>query len=234
MAIICEELKLLYIMVGGTGCTSIGSILQERFNGKMLPALPMDNLDDKHNTLKQLVNHGLITKKSLKIYTKVANIRNPFDMVSTQFARLEGTSLERWLDKPDSWVYRNSDYADKLKEEIEFARSAGFEKWVIHNYGLKAISKSWIKKNILGKGHVAGQKQLCFTAGVNKFIRYESLEESFNNILKELGVKDYIAVPNKNPTKEKRTYRDYYTPLSKKIVERAHKQELSRFGYSFD
>lgn len=97
MAIICRDLKLLYIMVGGTGCYSVGSVLMERFGGTLLPACPLAGIDQKHNSIKQLVEHNLVSPKELKSYFKVANARNPFDRVATQYARLHGTSWEEFL-----------------------------------------------------------------------------------------------------------------------------------------
>ena len=163
MAIICRDLKLLYIMVGGTGCSSVGSVLMERFGGTLLPACPLAGIDQKHNSIKQLVEHNLVSPKELKSYFKVANARNPFDRVASQYARLHGTSWEEFLKNPNSWVYKNKNYPDILRKEIEYAREVNFEKWVFKKYGFQSRVKAWLKYYLKGQGFPPGQYHTLFT-----------------------------------------------------------------------
>jgi hypothetical protein len=233
MAIICRDLKLLYIMVGGTGCSSVGSVLMERFGRTLLPACPLAGIDQKHNSIKQLVEHNLVSPKELKSYFKVANARNPFDRVASQYARLHGTSWEEFLKNPNSWVYKNKNYPDILRKEIEYAREVNFEKWVFKKYGFRSRVKAWLKYYLKSQGFPPGQHHTLFTDGVNRYIRFEYIEEDFNAILQKVGVLDWVSVPNRNPTSGKKTYQDYYTYKSRKLIEKVFSQELTKFGYTF-
>ena len=84
MAIICPEYKLLFIMVPGTGCSAIGSVLRDQFGGQYLPSdnIFQENeklLGRKHNSISQLLEHGIISHAEVKAYVKFGTIRNPFD-----------------------------------------------------------------------------------------------------------------------------------------------------------
>ena len=68
---------------------------------------------------------------------------------------------------------------------------------------------------------------------VNRYIRFEYIEEDFNAILHKVGVLDWVSVPNRNPTSCKKTYQDYYTYKSRKLIEKVFSQELTKFGYTF-
>ena len=90
-----------------------------------------------------------------------------------------------------------------------------------------------LKYYLKSQGFPPGQYHTLFTDGVDRYIRFEYIEEDFNAILQKVGVLDWVSVPNRNPTSGKKTYQDYYTYKSRKLIEKVFSQELTKFGYTF-
>ena len=72
-----------------------------------------------------------------------------------------------------------------------------------------------------------------FVEGTDEVIRYESLADGFRDVLQKAGAPPF-ELPLVNPTKEKAgSYRDYYTPELRGMVEVVYAGDLDRFGYAF-
>jgi len=64
--------------------------------------------------------------------------------------------------------------------------------------------------------------------------RYENLAEDFHVICEKMGVKD-LALPHENQSKRPGLdYRQQYDAASRQMVAEMYKEEIKRFGYSFD
>ena len=72
MAIIARDHGLLFIMVPHTGSSAVGRALIEQCGGSWLPEKPERDakgeivLPRKHNTVSQLISHGVITRDERK------------------------------------------------------------------------------------------------------------------------------------------------------------------------
>ena len=64
--------------------------------------------------------------------------------------------------------------------------------------------------------------------------RYENLAQDFYEIVGTIGV-PLMILPKRNITKDKvhDSYREYYSPVSRHLVERKYKRDLEFFGYEF-
>jgi len=64
--------------------------------------------------------------------------------------------------------------------------------------------------------------------------RYENLAQDFYEIVGTIGV-PLMILPKRNITKDKvhDSYREYYSPTSRHLVERKYKKDLEYFGYEF-
>ncbi len=74
-------------------------------------------------------------------------------------------------------------------------------------------------------------------SGADTIIRFESLEQDFNQLLKEakiIGTDDWIDIPNKNPTPGKTKYQDYYSEKFRAFVEDNFSKELAALDYQFE
>ena len=93
MAILCRDIGLLFLQAPHTGSTSLGTLLREDFGGvKLLEERVRDErgrivLRQKHQTLDQLLEAGLITPRERADLLVVVGVRNPYDLVLTEYAR---------------------------------------------------------------------------------------------------------------------------------------------------
>ncbi|PSF38661.1 hypothetical protein C7H19_03910 [Aphanothece hegewaldii CCALA 016] len=259
MAIICRDYKLLFIQVPGTGCSSITDVLIEKFGGEELPKSDLllagsyKLVGIKHNTVSQLINFNLVTKKELNSYVKFATVRNPFDRLVTDYQRCTGRwweeGLIEQLKDPNSPANRSGKinrklYVRKFQREIKLARLEGFEKWLWRKIVLpqrfdKWVAsefKSYLKRNALCLTKDALKINIAYPyiEGVDEIIYHEHLERDFNRILKKVGINEFISIPHTNKTPDKIPYQDYYSLQARKFVEEELGKELAMFGYTFE
>ena len=64
--------------------------------------------------------------------------------------------------------------------------------------------------------------------------RYENLAADFYEVVGTIGV-PLMILPKRNMTKNKvhDSYREYYSPVSRRLIERKYKKDLEFFGYEF-
>ena len=155
MATICRKHKLLFIMVPGTGCSSIGRVLRKKFGGEFIPKVPLCQngrlvLDHKHNSIRELVKYGYLSRVELSIYLKFGTVRNPFDSLVTEYKRFTGEWAENlFLKLQASQLNQNISEDEKihaqismeaLRRKVEQTKSKSFEEW-LEDYFLKGVRK---------------------------------------------------------------------------------------------
>ena len=64
--------------------------------------------------------------------------------------------------------------------------------------------------------------------------RYEKLAEDFYEVVGKIGV-PLMILPKRNVTKDKviDSYREYYSPVSRRMVEKKYKKDLEFFEYEY-
>ena len=93
MAILCRDIGLLLLQAPHTGSTSLGTLLRTELGGEMLVEERVRDergrivLRQKHQTLAQLIEAGLVTPEQRRDLLVVVGVRNPFDLVLTEYAR---------------------------------------------------------------------------------------------------------------------------------------------------
>ena len=107
MAILCREIGLLLLQAPHTGSTSLGTLLRRELGGEMLLEDRVRDEDgriilrQKHQTLAQLLEAGLLTPAQRQGLLVVVGVRNPFDLVLTEYARSREAGAisrtQRWL-----------------------------------------------------------------------------------------------------------------------------------------
>jgi len=61
--------------------------------------------------------------------------------------------------------------------------------------------------------------------------RHTTLDQDFQAVMDRLGL--HVALPHVNAS-ERRDYRGYYTPETRRLIERVHGPDIERFGFAFD
>ena len=256
MAIICRDYKLLFIQVPATGCSSISKVLIEKLGGEKLPEKDImlgkyKLAGEKHNTLKQLVGFNLISHQELKSYLTFGTVRNPFDRFASAYQRYISSWWSQMIESDDpncpanrlGATYRER-YVKNVQQQIQLAKEEGFETWLSRKIlfpqrldrRLQFGVKRWLRKQPLfsTKSSVKMNIAYPFVDGVDRVIRYEHLEQDFNQVLNQVGIEEYIPIPHTNKTPGKKSYQTQYSPKARAIVEQKLARELARFNYTFD
>ena len=173
-------------------------------------------LRQKHQSLPQLLEAGLITAQERRDLLVVVGVRNPFDLVLTEYARnREAGTISR---------------AQRLMRRLGLSRdfsTPDFERFVVRRYTPNALYRA------LGRRPMS---PVDWTEDADHIIRFEAMQEGLDGALRKVGVTEPHPLPHRNPTQSRqdRDYRTMYTPRAREIVSRAYARELRQHGYTFD
>ena len=223
MAILCRDIGLLLLQAPHTGSTSLGTLLRLELGGEMLlhdrvrDARGRIVLRQKHQTLPQLLEAGLITAEERERLLVVVGVRNPFDLVLTEYARHREAGA---ISLPQRIRRRLPGGADDFSPR-------DFEAFVRRRYAPGLLYR------LLGRGPFV---PVDWTEGADHIIRFERLQEGLDEALRKVGVLEPHQLPHRNPTlsRRDRDHRSLYTPEARKIVARAYARELALHGYGFE
>jgi hypothetical protein len=228
VAIICHDLRLLFVQAPRTGCTAIEKLLLDRFGGVNVPAANILDAEGfiriqrKHCTINQLLADGLIPADYATRFTTVTTVRNPFDSLVSMYVKKRDKYQERLAD-PASWLHQVRGYV----EDMEFCRTHSFEVWLTRRYAVGTLDR------LLGRGRRSLYGR--YTKGVAVVMRFERLQPDFEAMMRTLGVSDDVTSPNINATNQRKArYQDYYTPEARRLVEHVFRFELQHYGYDFE
>jgi hypothetical protein len=222
MAILCTEIVLLFLQAPHTGSTSLGTLLREQLGGhKLLEERVRDDkgriiLRQKHQTLAQLIDAGLISPQQRDDLLVVVGVRNPFDLVLTEYARSRESGA---VSAPQRLLRR-------LGISSDFS-SRDFERFVVRRYAPGRIYRR------LGRSPFV---PVDWTADADHIIRFEDMQAGLDGALAKVGVQEPHRLPHRNPTQSRRDrdYRTMYTPRAREIVSRVYSRELEQHHYAFD
>jgi hypothetical protein len=223
MAILCRDIGLLLLQAPHTGSTSLGTLLREDFGGvKLLEERVRDArgrivLRQKHQTLPQLLEAGLLTAQQRTDLLVVVGVRNPYDLVLTEYAR----------NREAGTISRSQRLLRRLPGFSDDFSPSDFERFVVRRYTPNTIYRALGRKPMV---------PVDWTEGADHVIRFESMQEGLDEALRRVGVAEPHPLPHRNPTQSRKDhdYRALYTPRAREIVARAYARELRQHGYVFD
>lgn len=227
MAIICRSHGLLFIMAPRTGSTAIGDLLCDRLHGEFLPKTDVVDtqgvavLRHKHNTLRDLFNHGLLTpQEKARLFTFTC-VRNPFDSLVSLYVKLS-TTYQYLLEDKASFIHRDPGYI----EDMNWCRTHSFDDWIKRRYAPRRVLRFFRRKP-------RASMFSRYTDGADYVMRFERLQEGFDEVLRRAGL-ERLVIPVINTTPDRVSdYRRYYTPESRRLVESALSEDLKRYEYTF-
>ena len=114
---------------------------------------------------------------------------------------------------------------DGYAQDIEYCRTHDFNQWIKARYA----------SGLLDRWRHRGQRRLYgpWANGVDFVMRHENLQTDFDEAMRRAGVGLDVEIPLVNVTDRARDYRQYYSRASRRVVEYAFEEELTRFGYRF-
>ena len=227
MAVFSRKHNYLFLASPQTGSKAINKTLLEQLEGEQVPPSDVRKngkvvANKHHTTIKMLVNAGLLTREQIDGAFKFTGVRNPFDLLVSRYMKLRG----RFAAEGDkaNWAKKN----EALTNRVELANTMEFPVW------LAEVHKEFVSGERNFKG------PMLFLEGVDHVIRFEKLQEGFDEAMKKIGVKVPVQVVQHNVTVErveggkKRDYREFYDAPSIALVERLYAPVIERFGYTFD
>ncbi len=222
MAILCRDIGLLFLQAPHTGSTSLGTLLREDFGGvKLLEDRVRDErgrivLRQKHQSLPQLLEAGLISPQERADLLVVVGVRNPYDLVLTEYAR----------NREAGTVSASQRLLRRLGLSDDFS-APDFERFVVRRYRPNAVYRALGRKPMV---------PVDWTEGADHIIRFEAMQDGLDEALRRVGVEEPHPLPHRNPTQSRRDrdYRALYTPRAREIVTRAYARELQQHSYAFD
>lgn len=228
MAVFSSKYNYLFLASPQTGSKAINKTLLEQVEGQQVPPSDVRKngkvvANKHHTTIKMLLNANLLTSEQVKGAFKFTGVRNPFDLLVSRYMKLRG----RFAGDGDkaNWAKKN----EALNDRVEMAAKLEFPAW------LQEVHKEFLSGEKTFKG------PMLFLEGVDHVIRFESLQQGFDEAMAKVGVTTPVQVVQHNVTTErvsesgkKRDYREFYDQPSIALVERLYEPVFERFGYTFD
>ncbi|MFK7898500.1 MAG: sulfotransferase family 2 domain-containing protein [Myxococcota bacterium] len=223
MAILCRDLKMLFVLTPATGSTALSRVLCSDFGGVWLPEKSGGPVRRKHSTLTELLEAGLLSSQERDGLCVVTSVRNPYDRLVSIYYKRRGVTSEA-LANPDFWMNRLN--AAKASADLRLAQNNTFPEWIRHRF-----IRSWLPRRLRGRALSAYDQ---YVDGADVVLRYERLQEDFDDVLVRLGAAP-AEIPQFNVSKARprRDYQKEYTTLSRAMAGFGQRLDLNRFGYEF-
>lgn len=176
-----------------------------------------------HGTYDDLVEAGLMSVEELEKLFKFCAVRNPFDLLVSRYLKRQRTIVDDDKDTGMAWARGRSN----VLSSMEKARDLPFGEWLHAELGAVAERGRTVKAPFKYLDHA------------NYVMRFEALQEGFDEVLKQLGVSQPIEVAPRNVTGErvaeggKKHFTEYYDAASRQLIEKVYAPLLERFSYTF-
>ena len=189
--------KFIFIHIPKTAGTTISTALR-----------PYGLAGEGHNTLQHIQDESSITDDQLNTFYKFATVRNPWDLVVSQYfySKMKNSYWH-------SEVNQHPDY--KLANNIIFKE---FVRLLVNDKLNTSITRRqqshWLDKRL------------------DFLIRFETLKEDFAKVCNKIGCSDVI-LKNINTSKHNH-YSTYYDDESRDCVLNYFSKDIKRLGYEFE
>lgn len=259
MAVYSDTYKYIFFANPNTASKAIAKTLKEELDGKRMPSGEVV-VGDKvvvrahHSTYSQLVAHKLMTEEHLQRLFKFTAVRNPYDQMVSRYVKYCARYNNDPTKYPWLWPERLAHIARqqagetkvKGKKKGEGEGDEPMPQPIKPGPGLNELQADYLNWLRLmdpkyAKVSKVDNGPLDFLNHADYVIRFESLQEGFQEVLKRIGVEKPVEIVEFNVTaareaapKKKRSYHDFYVEDSKAIVERMFAPMFERFGYKFD
>lgn len=203
--IISHRHRYLFVEVPHTGSHSIAEQLIRHYDGE--PILR------KHANVTQFLGQAAAEEKK---YFKFATVRNPLDAAITDFEKLKGNHRGQFTDP--AMLFENGGHVTKEHlREFNFIRDEQADFDAFFRKFRDRLYNNWF---LVGHRHF------------ERVLRFESLQEDFSEVLRDLHLTQVEPLPHVNRTAGKlASYVDYYTPATYAQVVRRYGPFLKKWGY---
>ncbi len=197
--VISDSYKYIYVELYFTGTTSIRNELIELYQGKAIL-----KKHAKYHTFLQTAS------KDQKNYFVFSGIRNPMDMVVSEYLKLKNDPYERFK-KEGSSDHKKAKIYKKINTE-----NLSFQQYFKENYKLPYDNWSSLSHSKF-----------------DYIIKFENIQNDFREVLERLNIPQKRPLPVRNKTKEKEHFLNYYTPEIREKAIFIFGPFMKKWGYSF-
>jgi hypothetical protein len=216
--IVSDKYKYVFIQNAMTASSVTGKELRNNHDGK--------DFLWKHAKYEDFLK---VATKEQKEYLVIGTIRNPLDCLVTKYCRLV-----------------NDPILSRLKNDIKAAKKKGFSltvlskliyvtlrriKFRVFKFSFKSYVKSELSKI------KPDSKKMSFvlwdTENLDFILKYESIDDDFNRLLKTINSEKITTIPRGRKTRNKKPFLSYYDEASIKIVKNKMSNVMKKLGYDF-
>lgn len=231
MAVYSDQHHYIFFANPQTASKAIALTLRQKLDGKALPDHEITRNGKllarmHHTTYSQILAAGLLSREQLENLFKFTCVRNPFDQLVSKYIK----HCARLMDNPARYPW--------LEGVQATAPDNSFPQWLAY------LSRTYEETDKLAKG------PLEFLAHADMVIRFEALQDGFDESLRRMGISEHLSVtefnvtkgraenaaapaPEAKPVKKKKNYTEYYDPACIAMVEKLYEPILKQFNYSF-
>jgi len=212
--IVSHKHQYLFIEVPFTGSTAISKALRNDYDGEEVQF----SRDHKHSNYSEWRR---VARGREKKYFVFATVRNPLDLAVTDYMRLkndhpgqfeDAATTETNLAKHGGWI------TEEHLERYNFIKDtdADFPTYFLRYY--KSVYHNWYLMGHPDFGYV---------------LRYEHLNDDFQEVLRRLSIPSIGPLPVVNKTMRKVSFHEYYTPETWERVSIVFGPFMKQWGYTF-
>lgn len=232
MAVYSEQHRYIFFANPQTASKAIALTLREKLGGVPLPKHEILRNGKvvarmHHTTYSQLVATDLMTEEQLEQLFKFTCVRNPFDQLVSKYIK----HCARLSDDPSRYPWLQGLKASPAENS--------FPQWLAY------LVQVYKETDRLTKG------PLDFLAHADLVIRFESLQDGFDEFLRRVGIDEPLSVTEYNvtrgradtsgatvaqeapPQRKKKNYTEYYDAACIAMAEKLYEPILKRFDYRF-
>ncbi len=225
MAIVSPAHGYLFVHSPRTGGTAISEgVLIPHLGGEQVPGEDLRGEDGrviahrKHLTLKQLVDHGFVSREQASTWFVFSSVRNPYDLEVSHYLN-QRAEWERHGNDPH-WVNTR-----KIARGARIAAALPFRGWLGERYASHRRSPRLRRRS--------KPKASAYLDAAGLVMRFEHLQEDFDLVLERLGLGRW-EIPYRNVTPDRgKEYRPYYDDRSRRLVASVYREIIRRFDYEF-
>lgn len=227
VAVYSSRFKYIFFANPQTASKAIAKTLTKSLDGHAIPDRELRRggelqIKKHHATWQDLQDAGLMTREQLDGLFKFTSVRNPYDLLVSRYLKRKG----RFVDEPDK--YRWAQENPRVKASMEAAQEQPFAEWVQGQLQKHREKGSTIKGPLEYLDHA------------DYVIRFEALQDGFDEVLRRLGITDAVTILSENVTSErsdgskKRRFTEFYDDASRELVSQVYAPIIERFDYRFE
>jgi hypothetical protein len=184
--------------------------------------------------MDQLVEHGLLSEAEIRDLTLVLSVRNPFDVVLSNFF-FESKIYEQF--RAGIWMRSllGRKFYNQLRRRFRVDRDNHYS-WIMpqasrYRFTSRNSFTDYVKRYYAGK---KGTMFLHYAGGYPfETVKQEQLTNDLGRILQSFGYDGDVNLPRLSVSQNNSNSRELYTDEARAIIEHRYSEELKMLGYSF-